>query len=122
MFLITKRLKFDAAHNLLNYNGVCENIHGHTYYLEVSCIGKKKEDGMVVDFNIIKKIIEENIIAKFDHKYLNEIIKQPTAENILEFIWKELENKFNNYGVKLFSLKIWEGPNSIAEFRGGADF
>lgn len=121
MFLVTKKFKFDAAHNLLNYNGDCENIHGHTYQLEVSYKGKKQNNGLVIDFNIIKKIVNEKIIKILDHKYLNEILKQPTAENILEWIWNEL-GKAKQNDVVLWSVKLWEGPNSIAEYRGGVDF
>lgn len=122
MFLITKSFKFDAAHNLINYKGKCENIHGHTYFLEVSFKGKKQDNGLVIDFSIIKKIIKETILSKLDHSYINDIIKISTAENIVEWIWKEILKIDFDSNVELYEIKLWEGPNSFVTYRGGKDF
>ncbi|HON55630.1 MAG TPA: 6-carboxytetrahydropterin synthase QueD [bacterium] len=123
MFLVTKIFKFDSAHNLLNYKGACENVHGHTYNLEVSLkCSKDKNNGLAFDFNLIKEIVNKKIIDKLDHRYLNEIINQPTAENICEWIWSELITEFTTDNVKLFEIKLYEGPNSYITYRGAADF
>ncbi len=122
MFLIIKKFKFDAAHKLIDYKGECENLHGHTYFLEVTYKGKKKGNGIVVDFTILKEKINELIIKRLDHSYINDIIKQPTAENILEWTWNILKDTLNEHNVQLYEIKLWEGPNSISAYRGGADF
>ena len=88
---ISKEFKFDSAHQLIEYNGKCENLHGHTYKLRVTLKGEvDKKTGMIIDFTILKKIVNDNIIEKLDHNYLNNIVKQPTAENIVGWIWNEL--------------------------------
>ena len=70
---ITKEFKFEMAHALHGYDGLCKNIHGHSYRLWVTISGKvlklngDKKDGMVMDFDILKKIIKPTIIDKYDH-------------------------------------------------------
>ncbi|HPN29371.1 MAG TPA: 6-carboxytetrahydropterin synthase QueD [bacterium] len=122
MYLITKIFKFDSAHNLTDYKGLCENLHGHTYTLEVTLEGEKKSNGMAIDFNIIKKIVQTEIIEIIDHKYINNILPVSTAENIAEWIWNKLSSKFDEYGVRLFEIKIHEGINSKISYRGGNVF
>jgi 6-pyruvoyltetrahydropterin/6-carboxytetrahydropterin synthase len=111
-FLISKEFKFDSAHNLVGYNGKCENLHGHTYRLKITFEGDIKEDGMIIDFTILKKIIKEKIINILDHRYLNEIIKQPTAENIALWIYNELKDDFEKYKVKISEINLWETEDS----------
>lgn len=95
---------FDASHHLPEYCGACERVHGHTYKLEVVVEGEIQDDGMVLDFGALKDIVSENVLNNLDHCNLNEVIKNPTAENIVEWIWKKLEAEVN-----LDSVKLWEG-------------
>jgi 6-pyruvoyltetrahydropterin/6-carboxytetrahydropterin synthase len=129
------------AHALYGYDGPCRNIHGHSYQLSVTVIGKpiieKKnpKSGMVLDFSDLKKIVEKHIIQLFDHSLvLNEntphktIAKknslfgkivlanyQPTCENLLidftDRIRKELPKD-----IRLHHLKLRETPGSFAEW------
>ena len=76
---ITKEFQFEMAHALLGYDGPCKNIHGHSYKLDVTVKGNVKagtedsDEGMVVDFGIIKKLVKELIVDEFDHSLvLNE--------------------------------------------------
>jgi 6-pyruvoyltetrahydropterin/6-carboxytetrahydropterin synthase len=70
---ITKTFRFEMAHALKGYDGLCKNIHGHTYELKVTVAGKPITDesspklGMVMDFGDLKKIIKEEIIDHYDH-------------------------------------------------------
>jgi 6-pyruvoyltetrahydropterin/6-carboxytetrahydropterin synthase len=70
---ITKAFRFEMAHALKGYDGLCRNIHGHTYELRVTIIGKPVSDetspklGMVMDFGDLKKIVKEEIVNKYDH-------------------------------------------------------
>ena len=110
--IITKIFTFDAAHKLINYDGPCANLHGHTYKLYVSVKGPVK-DGFVIDFVDLKKIVKDKVISKLDHITLNDVIKQPTAENIIIWIWKQLEKELN-----LTELKLYETPDSYAIYNG----
>lgn len=104
---------FNAAHFLPRYKGRCENMHGHTYKVEMVVVGEKdKESEFMVDFAVMKKLLEE-VLSKVDHNLLNEIIEYPTAENIALFLREEIEKKLKdsngNSRVKLHSVKVWEG-------------
>jgi len=101
---------FDAAHFLPRYRGKCEQLHGHTYKLEVVVEDKKKENGMVLDFNELKGIVKETVLDKLDHQNMNEIFENPTAENIAEWIFDELGKK-----IPLHSIKLWEGKGKWVE-------
>jgi 6-pyruvoyltetrahydropterin/6-carboxytetrahydropterin synthase len=87
---VTKEFSFDSAHYLTDYYGKCEQMHGHTYWLKVTVEGKVQENGMVIDFALIKQIVKNRILNKLDHKTLNDIIPNPSAERIAIWIWKKL--------------------------------
>jgi len=88
--LITKEFSFDSAHYLTDYYGKCEQMHGHTYWLKVTVEGKVQENGMVIDFALLKQIVKNRILNKLDHKMLNDIIPNPSAERIAIWIWNKL--------------------------------
>ena len=139
---ITKRFEFETGHALYGYDGKCRNVHGHSYKLFVTVIGTPIDNpehpkyGMVIDFKDLKKIVESEIVNKFDHatvfnkntphvelaKALSDrghhvllVDYQPTSEMmILDFakiIQKKLPPK-----VQLHSLKLQETGNSYAEW------
>ena len=136
---ITKEFQFEMAHALLGYDGPCKNIHGHSYKLKVTVKGKVKEDtadsdeGMVIDFGIIKDIVNELIIDKYDHSLvLNEKMKieeeqfefmnkliivpfQPTCEKLLVHYADLIQSKLPS-NIQLHSLFLRETPNSYAEW------
>jgi 6-pyruvoyltetrahydropterin/6-carboxytetrahydropterin synthase len=89
---ITKIFSFNAAHHLTKYYGQCENIHGHTYKLKVTLCGEVQENGLVIDFVIFKRIVQKHILNYLDHKNLNDIIDNPTSENIAIWIYEKLKN------------------------------
>ncbi|PNX49224.1 MAG: 6-carboxytetrahydropterin synthase QueD [Thermoplasmata archaeon M11B2D] len=107
---LCREFYFDAAHYIPKYKGKCENLHGHTYKLEVVIEGGIQEDGMVVDFVQMKEIVETAVIEKLDHQSLNERFDNPTAEHILEWISTQLKGK-----LPLFSLRLWEGQGKWVE-------
>lgn len=112
---ITREFRFESAHNILNYSGNCKNLHGHSYILHVS-IRKRinSETGMVMDFSILDKIVNEHVVENLDHKYINEVMKEnPTAENMLIWIWEKLEKEALLKG--LTKIKLWETEKSSAE-------
>jgi 6-pyruvoyltetrahydropterin/6-carboxytetrahydropterin synthase len=100
------RRHFDAAHKLENYKGECANLHGHRWLAEFHISIDKTKDGIGFDFNQVK--IELDKIVP-DHTYLNEIIPQPTAENLAEYLW--------NLAKKIYPVTkviVWETPECAA--------
>lgn len=85
MYYITKKLEISASHKLcLSYESKCQNLHGHNWWFIVYCKSEKlNQDGMVIDFTIIKQQIQD----KLDHKNLNEVLEfNPTAENMAKWV------------------------------------
>ena len=138
---ISKEFTFDMAHALLGYDGMCKNIHGHSYTLVVTVIGSpirdesSPKDGMLIDFKDLKNIIKQKIIDRFDHslvlnsaspkELLDMLMKnydkivlleyQPTTENMIA----EMAGQINGLlpkNMKLFSLRLRETPTSYAEW------
>ena len=116
--ILIKEFEFDAAHNLIDYHGKCEKLHGHTYKLVVKLSGKRGEEDMLYDFVELKNLVKDEIISKFDHAYLNDILEQPTAENIAIYVWDQLEDKINRPNCKLYEVEIWETKTSGIVYRG----
>lgn len=136
---VTKEFRFEMAHALLNHDGPCKNIHGHSYYLAVTLKGKPIEEssnpktGMVIDFAEIKKIVTDQIIDPFDHALLlnsktpQDLYKaladqklllvdfQPTCENMIVYMADKLL-KVLPREVKLHHLRLRETDTSYAEW------
>lgn len=138
---VTKLFTFDMAHALYGYDGACKNIHGHTYMLSVTLIGKvlqesgHPKDGMVIDFTNFKRIVKEGIIDVFDHalvlngnsphaelidlkKNFEKIIfvdYQPSCENLLLDFMHKIKPALPS-GVLVNSIKLLETPTSYAEW------
>lgn len=110
--LLCKDFKFDAAHNLINYHGKCEKLHGHTYKLRVILEGQPDSEGMIMDFVELSGLVKEKIISRLDHSYLNDLISQPSAENIALWVWSELEKFLTRDNCKLYEIHIWETADS----------
>jgi 6-pyruvoyltetrahydropterin/6-carboxytetrahydropterin synthase len=109
--LISKIFTFDSAHKLPNYKGKCANLHGHTWKLIIAVEGEvNKKTGMIIDFNEIKKIVNEKVIEKLDHAYLNDTLENPTCENITLWIQKELTSL---KGLK--KITLYETEKSFCE-------
>lgn len=111
MFL-KKSFTFDAAHRLERYHGKCEALHGHTYKLQVTLEGNPDSEDMIMDFTQLKDLIKERVISRLDHAFLNEIISQPTAENIAIWIWRQIDGEIQRDNCSLFSVEVWETANS----------
>jgi 6-pyruvoyltetrahydropterin/6-carboxytetrahydropterin synthase len=107
---LCREFYFDAAHYIPDYKGKCEQLHGHTYKLEVVIKGDIQDDGMVVDFVKMKEIVHTTVIEKLDHHALNEIFDNPTAEHIIEWISTQLKGK-----LPVSSIRLWEGQGKWVE-------
>jgi 6-pyruvoyltetrahydropterin/6-carboxytetrahydropterin synthase len=107
---------FSSAHNLREYKGKCESLHGHNWKIEAIAESETLDKtGMVMDFKQIKSELNR-ILEKLDHKYLNKIKPfdktNPTSENIARFIYVTLRKKIA--GLK--SITVWENPTSSATY------
>lgn len=110
--LLTREFKFDAAHNLVQYHGKCERLHGHTYRLAVTFEGTPDAESMIIDFTEVKAKVTELVLSKLDHSYINDLIAQPTAENIAIWIFKTLDENIKKPNCVLHEIKLWETENS----------
>mgnify|MGYP001091941646 CR=1 FL=1 len=131
---ITKIFQFEAAHSLDHHEGLCANLHGHSYRLEICVIGgvqsgSHSESGMVMDFQALKQIVSEVILNHFDHALIVErqspykiqttkrveMDVQPTCENMLLFFAERLRNELPEH-VELHHLKLHETATGYAEW------
>ena len=111
MFELVVETDFSAAHNLREYKGQCEKLHGHNWKVQVVLKAEKLDKlGMVMDFREVKKIVGE-IMNEFDHTYLNELadfkVLNPTTENLSKILFDELKNTLP-LGVKVSRVATWE--------------
>lgn len=118
--LVSKEFTFDSAHHLHLYDGKCQNLHGHTYKLQVVMRGKVDYRGITIDFNDIKRIVKARILNRLDHAYLNEVISpmNTSAENMVVWIYEEIHDSLVTEKlhpqVRLEEIRLWETPTSYA--------
>lgn len=105
---ICREYEFDAAHQLQWHEGACRRLHGHTYRLEVEVSGPLDERGVVMDFAELDAVVRSQVLAIVDHQFLNEIIENPTAERIAEWIWARVEDEC----PQLSEVRLWETRRS----------
>jgi len=118
--IISKSYEFDSAHQLeLPYQSKCSRLHGHRYRVVVYVEGKKNENGMVIDFNKLDNAVKP-LIKELDHRLLNDLLQQPTAENLAIYIYEKLVAKLSggieNKDYKLKKVRVYETPKSFAEY------
>lgn len=116
MFELMVEDSFDAAHALRGYEGPCENLHGHTWKVQVFVQGEKlNQIGLLQDFKIVKNELKE-ILAEFDHKLLNDVppfdAENPSSENLAKVIYKKMKKK----SKILTKIVVWESHTSYAAY------
>lgn len=111
--ILSKKVGIDAAHYLPNYSGKCANMHGHHWVVEVAVEGEVQDDGMILDFVELKRFLQ-SIEEEFDHKLLNLIITNPTAENICIYIRRKFDMWSWTRNIKFGYLKVWETEDSCS--------
>jgi 6-pyruvoyltetrahydropterin/6-carboxytetrahydropterin synthase len=123
MFEVYVDEQFAAAHNLRNYKGKCENLHGHNYKVRVTLAGPELDAvGLLYDFVHLKQVIQ-GVIRTLDHKYLNELkpfdVLNPSAENIARHIYDESSKQMqkNANGAEISSITVWESDVTAATYR-----
>lgn len=116
--ILIKEFEFDAAHFLPHYHGKCENLHGHTYKLVVKLEGQPDSEGMIMDFTVLKNIVKENVLKELDHKLINDLLPQPSAENIAVWCWNIIVPLVKRDNCQLHAIEVWETKTSGVEYRG----
>jgi 6-pyruvoyltetrahydropterin/6-carboxytetrahydropterin synthase len=114
--------EFSAAHNLRNFRGKCEALHGHNWKVEVVLSGKNLDDsGVVLDFAEVKAATSE-IMSEIDHRYLNDLPffteNNPSSENIARYIFHRLQEKIDNDRVTIRRVTAWESQDACASYLG----
>lgn len=138
MHKIAKEFSFDMAHMLDGHDGKCQNLHGHTYKLQVEVYGKLIENGaksgMVIDFSDLKAIVKREILDQMDHAFIYDttserecqvaqlltdlksknygIPMRTTAENMAKFMFEKLQTA----GLNVSLIRLWETPTSYCEY------
>jgi 6-pyruvoyltetrahydropterin/6-carboxytetrahydropterin synthase len=116
---IRKSFTFEAAHVLPHHPGKCGRLHGHSYRLEVALDGPLQQSGpatgMVEDFDAVSRVVRAAVIAQLDHRSLNELIENPTAERIAVWAWEQLAREL----PLLAELVLWETPTASVVLRKG---
>jgi 6-pyruvoyltetrahydropterin/6-carboxytetrahydropterin synthase len=118
--LISKEFTFDSAHHLHCYEGKCQNLHGHTYRLQVIMSGQTDDRGITIDFSDVKRITKLYVIDRLDHQYLNEVLPlmNTTAENMVVWIYEQIQaallKEDTNSSIRLEEIRLWETPTSFA--------
>ncbi|AEA34033.1 6-carboxytetrahydropterin synthase QueD [Hippea maritima] len=120
MFEITITDDFAAAHRLNNYNGACENLHGHNFIVEVSVLCDKLDKAYIaIDFKELKSLTKE-IVSKLDHRYLNELepfkSTNPTSEMIAKYIFEELKKALKDRSCKPSKVSVFESLKAKATY------
>ncbi len=114
---IRKRFRFEAAHVLPHHPGKCSRLHGHSYRVEVAVGGPLAASGpsagMVIDFDALSAIVRRDVLEKLDHASLNDLIANPTAEEIALWIWRTLAPSLSG----LSEIVVWETETACAVVR-----
>ena len=123
MYEVSVDETFAAAHNLRNYKGKCEALHGHNYKVRVTLAGPELDaTGLLYDFVHLKQVIQ-GVIRSLDHKYLNELkpfdVLNPSAENIARHIYEQTSKQMHATanGAAIASITVWESDVTAATYR-----
>jgi 6-pyruvoyltetrahydropterin/6-carboxytetrahydropterin synthase len=123
MFELKVTSRFAAAHNLREFHGRCENLHGHNWRVEVRVLAPELDKiGLALDFGVLKKLLAETLDL-LDHKYLNELeyfkVDNVSSENIARFIFNQMAPKVKEASdgrCRISSVSAWENESSCATY------
>ena len=137
MTTVTKTVRFDAAHILTNHQGLCRNLHGHTYRVDISVSREDplEEGDMVIDFKELKRLATAEICDRFDHAFIYNTSSEgereiaavvekhgmrtvalpyrSTAENLARHFYETLVSLVPG----LSAVTVWETADSSATYR-----
>lgn len=111
---------FSAAHQLMDFEGGCERLHGHNWKIEVHVVGRNlKKNGLVIDFRVVKEATKR-VLDELDHNFLNELdafkTLNPSSENISCYVFKALSRELNSNDVTVSKVTAWESDSACASY------
>ena len=120
MYHLMIKTHFAAAHRLVNYQGDCENLHGHNWHVEVTVAASDLDAaGLGLDFKILKRRTK-TLLDELDHKYLNDLEPfrevSPSSEQIARFIYERLSRELDDNNVRVERVNVWESEFACASY------
>lgn len=120
MYHLMIKTHFAAAHRLVNYQGDCENLHGHNWNVEVTVAARELDSaGLGLDFKILKRRTKA-LLDELDHKYLNDLEPfretSPSSEQIARFLFERLAQVLNDQNVQIERVTVWESEYACASY------
>jgi len=113
--IVRRSFDFEAAHRLPRHPGKCRDLHGHSYELLVSVDrGVDPQSGLAIDFSDLKAVVRRVVVDRLDHKYVNDLLDNPTAENMAVWIWNELRPELPG----LIEIELHETRSCSVVYRG----
>lgn len=112
---VRRRFRFEAAHRLPRHEGKCRELHGHSYELVVTV--ERPVDGhsgMAIDFSDLKQVVGSEVVERLDHRSINDVIDNPTAELMAVWIWRRLADRLDG----LVEVELHETANCSVVYRG----
>jgi len=115
--ILRVEFQFNAAHRLPFYEGPCFHTHGHNYKLLVFIEGPvDPKTGISIDFTKVKELVREHVLDGIDHNDLNLVLENPTAENVVVWMWEKLQPHLE--GLK--EMQLYETDDAAVIYRGEA--
>ena len=120
MYEVSVRQHFDVAHYLREYQGKCEEMHGHRFEVVVTLACDRLNDiGLAYDFSELKKHLNE-ILDSYDHTCINDVAPfdaiNASSENIAVTIYEQMRKKLGEFATYLSSVQVWESPTSCVTY------
>ena len=120
MYRLMVESGFAAAHQLKEYEGKCEDLHGHNWRVQVMVkTDTLNSIGLGIDFKILKNILND-ILSQLDHSFLNNInpfnTKNPSSENLACFIFEEFLKRLDKKALQMDWVRVWESSSAFAQY------
>ena len=120
MYEISVESSFSAAHRLRDYQGPCENLHGHNWLVRASVRCETLDAcGLGIDFRVLKGHLKK-ILNEFDHRDLNTVLEplriNPSSENIAQYIYEKLESALAGWNGSIARVEVFETPGCCAAY------
>lgn len=112
---VRRSFRFEAAHRLPRHPGKCRELHGHSYELVVVVDRPVDADsGIAIDFSEMKEIVRREALDRLDHRSLNDLLENPTAEELARWTWRRLERAL----AGLVEVELFETRDCSVVYRG----
>ncbi|QMV19301.1 6-carboxytetrahydropterin synthase QueD [Granulicella sp. 5B5] len=123
MFEVTVQAGFSSGHYLRNYQGKCENPHGHNYRVLVTLVGAElDETGLLLDFKLLKHVLRPTV-DYLDHNMINDLepftTLNPSAENLARYFFQKTADQLHQMTagrVRVKDCTVYETDTSYAKY------